>query len=84
MYLGVIEVLLGCRYENYDEDHVHKSRVAERVVSLLAGRSHPAADRSSTGQLTFLGWSNVDSGRQDLPQDLLSITFEISVVIDPA
>lgn len=84
LYTGVVEVLLGCKYENSENDHVNKCKAAERIVEVLATKSHSVPDRSSTGQMVFLGWSNVDGARMGLPQDLLSITFEMPFRIVPS
>ena len=81
LHHGVLEVLLGCRYENGDDDHVNKSKAAQRVVAVLDAVSHVAPDGSATGQMMFLGWSNVDSGRQNLPQELVSVSFQFPLHI---
>ena len=82
-HLGVIEVLLGMKYEGLEDDHLAKVKAAQRIVSLLDTNAYVAADGSSTGQIVFQGWSEIDAARQDLPQDMTSLSFQFGYPIHP-
>ena len=78
---GVMEILLAMQYENEPDDHVAKIKAAERIIKVLNGAAFVTPDRSSTGEMEFLGLSEIQSSRMDLPQDMVSVSFQYPVVI---